>query len=50
MFDDYLYEMMDIADLFSLNMGHPDEGYQTSKGGYLEAEIGGRQFPGDIEV
>ena len=30
-FDDYLYEMMDIADLFSLNMGHPDEGYKQVK-------------------
>lgn len=30
-FNDYLYEMMDIADLFALNMGHPNEGYKHVK-------------------
>ena len=30
-FDDYLYEMMDIADLFAQNMGVSGEGYKQVK-------------------
>ena len=30
-FDDYLYEMMDIADLFAQNMGESGEGYKQVK-------------------
>lgn len=41
-FDDYLYEMMDIADLFSPKYGSVRRGVQAGEGDDSESETGGK--------